>query len=153
MPNPLKVSRASFLKLCSIAIAGVLIERPAISRWSGFFAGFGRSLRSQDATAELFKRHLTETFVVRLPDRRTKKFVLAEVTERPTTKGFEQFSLVFHGPADDRLADGSYRFEHASLGKLDLFVVAVGRGKAERTTYEACFSRRSDAAVAVSRAA
>ena len=137
----MKISRASFLKTCSLAAAGALFELPAIVRWTEFLIS-RPPLDLKNATAALFTRHLHERFTVRIPDHRSRRFVLARVTEGPATSRFEQFSIVFHGPAGERMPDGSYRFEHPSLGRFDLMIVAVGPSRTERTTYEACFSRR-----------
>jgi hypothetical protein len=52
----------------------------------------------------------------------------------------ESFSLVFQGPSNRALLQGTYRFEHSSLGQFDLFIVPVARG-ANAWEYEAVFNR------------
>jgi hypothetical protein len=36
------------------------------------------------------------------------------------------FSVVFHGPAEPVLLQGTYRLEHEDLGTLEVFIVPVG---------------------------
>lgn len=50
-----------------------------------------------------------------------------------------QFSLLFHGPADGALAQGTYRLTHEELGELDLFLVPLGPDGAGMR-YEAAFA-------------
>lgn len=52
---------------------------------------------------------------------------------------FVQFSLVFRGPADPLLPQGTYRFRHAALGDFAFFITPVAR-TAQAADYEACFS-------------
>lgn len=130
----------------------MLVEFPALGRVATFLAPRG-SFRLRDASAALFRTHVNERFTVRSPGRRSEQFVLAHVSELPVTNNFAQFSLVFHGPAGDRVADAIHRFEHPVLGNFDLFISAAGPVRAERTTYQACFSRRLEASSAASRTA
>jgi hypothetical protein len=57
------------------------------------------------------------------------EFELVNVTEFPgAAQGTfrKPFSIVFHGPLDPVLPQGTHRLEHAKLGELDLFLVPVG---------------------------
>jgi hypothetical protein len=49
------------------------------------------------------------------------------------------FSLLFHGPADPLLPQATYRFEHPSLGAMEVFIVPLGRDE-HGATYEATFA-------------
>lgn len=53
----------------------------------------------------------------------------------------ECFSLLFDGPADQPLTQGTYRFSQERLGWFDLFIVPVGAERNARQ-YEAVFNRR-----------
>ena len=53
----------------------------------------------------------------------------------------EGFSLLFNGPADQPLGQGTYRFAHERLGSFALFIVPVGADRQARQ-YEAVFNRR-----------
>lgn len=61
--------------------------------------------------------------------------------EPPGGSTFEAFSLVFEGPADRPLGQGTYRFSHERLGWFELFIVPVSAGRGARQ-YEAVFNRR-----------
>jgi hypothetical protein len=65
---------------------------------------------------------------------------LVEVTARPAPRGSEQFAVLFIGPASPVMQQGTYRFAHATLGEVDLFMVPVGRSKTG-VEYEVCISR------------
>ncbi len=60
---------------------------------------------------------------------------LIAVTPGPITKGgpdgcsYESFSLLFRGPNDPPLQQGTYTFRHEKLGSFDLFTVPIGKGK------------------------
>lgn len=49
------------------------------------------------------------------------------------------FSLLFHGPADPLMPQATYRFEHGSLGTMEIFIVPLGRDE-HSAVYEAVFS-------------
>ena len=66
---------------------------------------------------------------------------LAEVVDGQSGGGLQRFSLLFHGPADRVLAQGTYSLQHDALGSLVIFIVPVIGSNAERIVYEACFSR------------
>ena len=59
----------------------------------------------------------------------------------PETTKFESFSLLFSGPLDRPLGQGTHRFDHAQLGSFDLFIVPVCADRGARQ-YEAVFNRR-----------
>ena len=142
----MKISRASFLKSCFLALLGAFAtESPAIFRWADSFA-FGRRFYLQEASAALFNGHLNDRFTVRVPGHSSVRFVLAKIIELPVTTKFEQFSAIFHGPAEAKFPDGTYSFEHPALGRFGLFIVAIGQPRNDRTTYQACFSRPAKAA-------
>lgn len=67
-------------------------------------------------------------------------FTLTTLTPRPAPSGFEQFSLLFAGPPEPVLPQGTYRFLHPSLGELALFMVPVGKS-VKSAQYEVCISR------------
>jgi hypothetical protein len=76
--------------------------------------------------------------------------VAAEVTARldrltpgAVTPGYEQFAMLFIGPVEPLLPQGTYRFRHATLGERALFMVPVGQD-AQGTQYEVCVARKLD---------
>ena len=87
-----------------------------------------------------FQAHAGTTFHVaaggdRIPLR------LDEVEEGQSNARIIRFSLLFHGPPDRALPQGTYLFHHDALGAMMLFIVPVIGSNAERIVYEACFSR------------
>lgn len=55
--------------------------------------------------------------------------------------GLEVFSLIFSGNPACALEQGTYGFEHARLGRFEMFIVPVDRAQAGRIRYEAVFQR------------
>lgn len=53
---------------------------------------------------------------------------------------YENFALIFRGPADRLLAQRIYLFESPRLGRFELFIVPVGRD-ANGAQYQATFNR------------
>jgi hypothetical protein len=49
------------------------------------------------------------------------------------------FSVVFLGPPDPVLPQGTYRFDHPELGGFEIFVVPIGRDE-DGVRYEAVFT-------------
>jgi hypothetical protein len=66
---------------------------------------------------------------------------LVEVKARSAPPGYEQFSVLFVGPASPAWPQGTYRFVHAQLGEAELFMVPVGRRAGDSVEYEVCISR------------
>jgi hypothetical protein len=67
---------------------------------------------------------------------------LVEVIEGQSDRRVRRFSILFHGPADRMLPQGTYSFRHDTLGDFLLFIVPIVGSDDERIVYEACFSRR-----------
>ncbi len=93
--------------------------------------------------------HLTKTglaenlhtqFRLCLDSIQTSELELVSMNDTRTAPGYESFSLLFRGEANDRLDQGMYRLEHATLGAFDLFIVPVAQDQTGRY-YEAVFNR------------
>jgi hypothetical protein len=54
---------------------------------------------------------------------------------------YENFSLLFHGPATPLLPQAMYRFSHEQAGEFDLFIVPVAKEQGV-FHYQAIFNRR-----------
>jgi len=134
----MKLSRGEFLTACGSALVGAVLE-------------------AQPVTAELFdprdshegmaagemRRHVNTEFLVLTPGHGTQRLLLTQVDDHTVDGRIEQFSAVFLGNGDALLADGTYRFQHAALVDLDLFIVALGAPNGSGACYEACFTRFS----------
>jgi hypothetical protein len=57
--------------------------------------------------------------------------------ERPGSR--DPFSLVFRGPPEPLLPQAIYALDHATLGRLEIFIVPIGRD-ATGVSYEAIFA-------------
>ena len=146
----MKISRAEFLKNCSIALAAALVGGASKLRWNAFKGHeLGARFRLEDATASFFRRYLNDSFTVRAAGGTGTRLILANVDELPVTKNVEQFSLIFHGAAGNTLAQGTQTFHHPALGNFDLFAVAIGIPNDRRVVYQACFSRHLSPATPV----
>ncbi|MGH3157823.1 MAG: DUF6916 family protein [Streptosporangiaceae bacterium] len=51
---------------------------------------------------------------------------VTEYTDNASGTFRTPFSVLFHGPLEPVLPQGTYRLEHDGLGTLDLFIVPVG---------------------------
>src|SRR5262245_31408240 len=68
---------------------------------------------------------------------------LIEVSELRVSRSNESFSLVFRGPGNILIPQAMYRFNHAALGVVDLFIVPIGRDE-HGLYYEALFNQLRD---------
>lgn len=93
-----------------------------------------------ELTAEVFRRHLGETF--RVLDGEALELELAAVESARTSAGDECFSICFKGPRGSCLPQKTYRIAHAALGEFALFLVPIGPDREGFHRYEAVFNRR-----------
>jgi hypothetical protein len=96
-----------------------------------------------DLTIEHFQPLIGQTFRVAYPDF-VERLMLVEATAAraaPPPRMRHGFSLFFEGDSRDRwLPQGRHPLEHATFGRLDLFIVPLGPGPNGRFRYEAAFS-------------
>jgi hypothetical protein len=93
-------------------------------------------------TAETFAGRLGERFSMELDGGVEQDVELIELTrlgDQPTGGSRAPFSIVFRGPAGPVAPQRIYRFRHAELGELELFVVPIG-ADGEGVRYEAIFT-------------
>lgn len=100
---------------------------------------------------DLFSRQLTwsdalrfenQDIHVRILEATTAKMLclqVSRVTESPSAPGTHQFAIVFTGPPDALLGQGTYHLVHPELGDFAVFMTPVGRTSAG-VEYEACFT-------------
>ena len=65
---------------------------------------------------------------------------LAQVSELRTSPGQESFSIIFRGPVDRLLPQGTYTLAHDRLGAQEIFIVPIARDE-QGISYEAVFNR------------
>ena len=114
-----------------------------------------REVGLDSITAEAFAEQLNTRFLVRNNGDVPMALLLAAV--EPTAFGAatsvsaaaesqERFSLFFAGTDSRPLGQNTYAFEHASLGRFEMFIVPVGRPASGCRVYEAVFDRPTPAA-------
>lgn len=92
-------------------------------------------------TLESFAPAVGETFVLEHPQAGRIALVLAEaraIGDEPF-RDRAPFALLFRGPADPLLPQGTYAIAGEKLGRLDIFIVPVERD-AGGSGYEAIFT-------------
>jgi uncharacterized protein DUF6916 len=92
-------------------------------------------------TLETFRPVVGESFTVGEEEGMRVQLILAEAvaTDSGEHAPRPSFSLLFHGPADPLLPQGTYRFEHGSLEAMAIFIVPLGRDE-HGTVYQAVFA-------------
>jgi hypothetical protein len=101
-----------------------------------------------DCRASTFSAHLNTEFRILQSSMPWVNVELVEVAEKGASHGQqpsaasrqERFSIVFRGPRDTLLQQGTYQLQHTQLGALELFLVPVGQDHAG-LYYEAVFNR------------
>ena len=95
---------------------------------------------TKDLTKEIFSESLETKFRLDREPSRSIELELIELNEGVSTPGHEQFSLIFRGPLDYFLGQGTYHMEHDKMGEIDLFLVPVGQEQ-DGFHYEVIFNR------------
>lgn len=98
-------------------------------------------------TLETFSPHVGETFRIPLQGDQAIEFELAEARSlfdpyagRPGPRTARvPFALEFKGPLTPVLPQRIYPFEHATLGRHELFIVPIGPAQ-DRMRYEVIFT-------------
>ena len=96
-----------------------------------------------DLTIEHFQPLIGQAFRVTHPDFMEQlTLVEAEAVRVAPPRGMRHgFSLFFEGDSLDRwLEQGRHPLDHATFGRLELFIVPLGPGPNGRFRYEAAFS-------------
>jgi hypothetical protein len=96
---------------------------------------------AEEATIETFRPAVGDGFTVGGEAGATVELLLVEAEAKDAGPGAPKpaFSLVFHGPAEPALAQGTYPFEHPGIGAMDIFIVPLGRDE-HGSVYEALFA-------------
>jgi hypothetical protein len=129
-------TRRRFIRACSaLAASAVLLPvapLPAARRWQKVsLAGVAFGTLAAQVNSRFFLHHSNGT---------EQPLVLIGA-DRADGADFERFSLLFRGNADSLLGQDTYIFEHACLGRFEMFIVPVGRRGKVHCHYEAVFCR------------
>ncbi len=121
-----------------------------VAAYAGFPPGGFTSL-AQVSYAVLARQIHTPFLVESSPGRRVKLTLIeAPLAPQlpagtrnpiPGDSNHERFSLIFRGPQAGMIEARIHRFEHAWLGRFDLYVGRIGRSDAGGVYYEAVFNR------------
>ena len=94
-----------------------------------------------------FREQLNSRFRVEVSPTRTIELELIEAEFIGKTENgdsmrpkYENFSLIFRGTAEQRLAQATYRFTHPKIGGFDLFIVPIA-AEGGTIRYQAVFNR------------
>ena len=96
----------------------------------------------ENLTQEFFTENVNTTFRFPLDQSQSLELELVEVNsnERLRQEGVENFSVVFRGPREQFIPQGTYMFEHESTGQFEIFIVPI-RVDDAGFYYEAVFNR------------
>lgn len=96
---------------------------------------------STELTFETFEPAVGEAFTVGGEGGAKVELMLVEAERKDAGPQAPRpsFSLLFHGPAEPLLPQATYRFEHRSLGVMEIFIVPLG-GDEHGAAYEAFFA-------------
>ena len=95
---------------------------------------------TKDLTKEMFAESLNTKFRLEPETSRSIELELIQLTEGVSNPAHEQFSLIFRGPLDYFLGQGTYHMEHDKTGEIDLFLVPIGQEQ-DGFRYEVIFNR------------
>lgn len=91
-------------------------------------------------THEAFTQQAGTKFQVQIDENTGVELDLTEISELKKYPQQEEFSLVFRGPSDMFLGQGTRSFTHNQMGPFDLFIVPI-RQDEQGFYYEAVFNR------------
>ena len=91
-------------------------------------------------THEEFTKNANSKFQVQLEERSPVELELTEVSEIKRYPHQEQFSIIFRGPLEIFLDQGTRFFTHDQMGQFELFIVPL-RQDEQGFYYEAIFNR------------
>ncbi len=95
---------------------------------------------AEKLTHEAFAKHLKTKFQVRLEAGKSVELSLIEVSEHKVYERQEEFWILFLGPNEFFLGQGTRRMEHDEMGQFDLFLVPIKQDD-QGYYYEAVFNR------------
>ena len=135
-------TRRRFIRNCS-ALAASAAFLPA----SVLAVRTGRSVSLEDIAFGTLAAQVHSRFLLRDTngDSQSLKLIEAKLASGGGSvagdQGIERFSLLFQGDAANPLGQNTYSFEHARLGRFEMFIVPIGREDRNHCHYEAVFNR------------
>ncbi len=143
----MRLTRGEFVKSLAVSASAAV---------AGMFSGGSRqraladnTISNEDRMRQMFEPLSRESFsahvnsVFKISDQQSPTSIdakLIEVTEGASSSEVEQFSILFHGPAEPMLSQQTYSLEHPEMGSFDLFLVPIIADQ-NGAQYEAVFNR------------
>jgi hypothetical protein len=90
--------------------------------------------------ASTFNELESKRFKVFIDESDSVDLEMARVDDLEPTPRQERFSVIFRGPHERFVPQGSYKMENEQLGTLELFIVPIARDE-DGFYYEAAFNR------------
>jgi hypothetical protein len=142
------LSRRGFVTGAAVALTGGVLW--AIGQRVGV-TGHLQWVSALALTRSTFANLLGQTFQIRSVPSGELAAQLVEVRDLPSARfrgspaaasaeSENRFSILFRGPADTPLGQGTYEFSHTQLGAFSLFIVPMASDMDTRD-YEAVFNR------------
>jgi hypothetical protein len=94
-------------------------------------------------THEEFSQHANSKFQVLVDQDNSVEMELAQVSELKIYPEQEEFTIVFRGPLNAYLGQGTRMFKHEQMGEFEIFIVPIAQD-ARGYEYEAVFNRVRD---------
>ena len=89
---------------------------------------------------EAFTQYANTKFLTQYDEVRGVELELVEVSDLKQSARQEQFAIVFRGPLDTFLGQGTRCFRHEEMGQFELFLVPISQDD-KGFCYEAIFNR------------
>src|SRR5258706_685170 len=135
--------RREFIKTTSAAVLALGMAPLKLTATPGRLVGYRRVVPLANLHWGDFAELLATPFNVRESSGAVLALLLTEAQDLSSRFGGENFSLLFRGPSDRALSQGTYEFEHRRLGAFGMFIVAM-LGDGRNAFYEAGFNRIAD---------
>lgn len=87
-----------------------------------------------------FTQNANTKFQIPIDEQNSVELELVQVSEVKLFPQQEQFAIVFRGPLNAFLGQGTRLFRHEKMGEFELFVVPISKD-AQGVYYEAVFNR------------
>lgn len=94
-------------------------------------------------TQEEFSQHANSKFQVLIDQDNSVELELTQVSELKVYPEQEEFAVVFRGPLNAFLGQGTRAFKHERMGEFEIFIVPIAQD-AHGYDYEAVFNRVRD---------
>lgn len=136
------ISRRTFILAAAGGIATAALISGGMPVELAHADGAALASRLKSLNLEAFARYRGEAFHFSLPQASPVKLELAGIENRPPVSavGGECFAVIFRGPRDRPLAQGTYEVWGRRSGAFSLFIVPM-RSEGQTQHYEALFNR------------